>query len=192
MTTVLPVPDTASPALASMVRSGQRAVAGVPSEAVSRDATAPLSGTAPATSATVAGSGRGAVADADLAYVAAALADAAEYQECHLGQPVVAAAYRRIARSLGDRAVPPSRPGSATVATAGGIGDEHVTGAALQLASRADRARLIAWLWATCPEVVEAGVRALAGAAVINADKARRRRNRRATLRYRRRHRMPV
>jgi hypothetical protein len=150
---------------------------------------APLSATCPPVSTGVAEGGHAVVAAADLAYVAGALADAAEYHEIHLGQPLVAAAYRRIGHLLGDQRPTASRPGSPAVVTAGGIGDETVTGAALQLASRADRARLIGWLWATDPAMVATGVRALSEASAINADKARRRRNRKTTLRYRRRHR---
>jgi hypothetical protein len=67
--------------------------------------------------------------------------------------------------------------------------DGTVTGAAVEMSSRADRARLLGWLWATDPALVDRGVQALREAAVINADKARQRANRKATLRYRRRHR---
>lgn len=192
MTTPATAPDSRRQPWLTLAESGREAVAEGHSGGARRAALRTVPDTRQPAPTRLADNGCAVVSAADLVYVAGALADAAEYQECHLGQPLVAAAYRRIYRALGGQRPDTPRPGSATVATAGAVSGETVTGAAVEMASRADRARLLGWLWATCPDVVETGVAALREASVINADRARIRANRKATLRYRRRHRIRV
>lgn len=133
--------------------------------------------------------GSAAVAGGDVGLVIGALADAAACHERHFGRPAVAAAYRRIARALGgaQRTTAGTDPGS--LAAAGESGGAADIRSAVSVLDGSSRARLVTWLADTDPRLAARGLAWLAAEHAASAERDRIRRNRRATLRSRRRRR---
>jgi hypothetical protein len=147
----------------------------------------PATDARPAAPTRVARDGSAAVASRHRGTVAAALADAAACQERHLGRPDVAAAYRRIAHALGDHPAATVSQNGPALSTAGETVREPSAWAAIQVLDGTSRSRLLSWLADTDPELAARGLAWLAEEHAASVERARLSRNRRATLRSRRR-----
>lgn len=144
--------------------------------------------TTPATAPTAPSrDGSAVVARGDVEAVLGALADAAACHERHRGRPAVAAAYRRISRALGGSPLTTPAADPPGAAEAAQSGPAAVAVASVATISGDERIRLLTRLCATDPEVVNRGLAWLAGEHAASVERERIRRNRRATLRSRRR-----
>jgi len=119
--------------------------------------------------------------------VLVALADAASCHDRHGGQPTVAAAYRRVRRRLCLRLATIPPPRLAIPVEAGESGPEPYAWRSPATLDGTSRVRLLSWLADTDPDLVARGCEWLAAEHAASVERARIRRNRRASLASRRR-----
>jgi len=144
-------------------------------------------GTSPPVLTGLAEDGSAVVARRHAGTVAAALADAARCHADHGGRPAVAAAYSRLAGLLDARLATTIDQDAPGPGGAGGTVRDASGAAAVKWLDGTSRARLLSWLADTDPALVAGGLAWLAAEHAASEERARLRRNRRATLRSRRR-----